>query len=66
MTKRLFAAASAAAFDPAKTYEIEVTRPVRHAGLTLRPANNPYAVKGAAAAALYAALRPDRIMELDD
>jgi hypothetical protein len=61
-------AIAAGGVDPAKSYQIDVTRVVPHPSgrLTFRPAHNPYTVKGSVAAALGDAVRPDSVMELTD
>jgi uridylate kinase len=65
MAKKKLAGVTAGSFDPAKTYQIELSRPVTAPSGT-RPIHNPYVVTGAVAAAIADAIKADAVVEITD
>ncbi len=68
MAKKKLAGVTAGSFDPVKTYQIELSRPVAAPSGTLimRPIHNPYVVTGAVAAAIVDAIKADAVVEITD
>jgi hypothetical protein len=67
-TKKKLVGVTAGSYDPARTYQIHVSRRVvLPDGVTvLRPAHNPYTVTGVVAVAIADAIKPDAVVEISD
>ena len=68
MAKKKLAGVTAGSFDPAKTYQIELSRPVTAPSGTLimQPIHSPYVVTGAVAVAVADASKADVVLEMTD
>lgn len=67
MARKKLVEITAGSFDPAKKYQVHVTRAVRTpcGTLLLRPANNPVTITGSVAAAIVDAIEPATVVEIE-